>query len=410
VREADEPFDQTYLDFLFESSPDALVAADSGGRVVRANEEFIKLFGFEAGELLERTIDSLIVPVDRTDEAAGLARRVAHGERVSLDTIRLRKDGTPVHVMVSAMPLRVRGELRGQYAIYRDLTERRQIQLDKQISDHRLRLVTENALDIITVLNGHGRIQYISPSVLRVLGYKPEERQGRTAFELIHLDDVVHVERAFLAILRESGPGQPIEFRHAHKDGTWRTLEGVPNNLLGDPAVGGIVITLRDVTDRKRAEEALRVSQERLAHEALHDGLTGLPNRAFFMERLDACIARGHRRKDDMFAVLFLDLDRFKVVNDSLGHLSGDLLLSAIARRLETCLRPGDSVARLGGDEFTNPAGAPRGRRRRHPRGRPRRALARGAVQPQRPRDLHRRQCRHRDEHHRLRGRRRLPA
>lgn len=348
-----EPFDQVYLDFLFESSPDALVMADVNGHVVRVNDEFVRLFGYRTTELSGQRLDAMIVPHDRLEEAASLTRRVASGERVTLDTIRSRKDGSAVHVMTSGIPMRVRGEVRGVCAVYRDLTERHQIQLDKQISDRRLRLVTENALDIIMVLAGDGRIQYISPSVRRVLGYEPEERIGRAAFELIHVDDVLDVEGAFIQMLGSPGPGQPIEFRHAHRDGSWRMLEAVPNNLISDPAVGAIVITLRDVTDRRLAEEALRVSQERLAHEALHDALTGLPNRAYFMDRLDECIARAHRRKDDLFAVLFLDLDRFKVVNDSLGHLTGDLLLTAIARRLETCLRPGDSVARLGGDEFT---------------------------------------------------------
>jgi len=127
----------------------------------------------------------------------------------------------------------------------------------------------------------------------------------------------------------------------------------VPNNLLADPDVRGIVITLRDITERRATEEELRRSQEQLAWDAHHDALTGLPNRALFMDHLSACVARGHRRREDLFAVLFLDLDRFKIVNDSLGHLTGDLLLTAIARRLELCLRPGDLVARLGGDEFT---------------------------------------------------------
>jgi diguanylate cyclase (GGDEF)-like protein/PAS domain S-box-containing protein len=343
----------SYLDFHFESSPDAVVMVDNDGRILRANDEFLRLFGFARDELEGRLLDDLIAPDHLREEAVQLSRRVDAGERVLADTIRRRKDGSAIDVMVTGMPIRMSGAHSGQYAIYRDLRERAQIRRDKQISDHRLRLVTENALDIITVLNGEGSIQYVGPSVERVLGWAPEERVGRSAFELIHPDDARAAQVAFARLREEPGPGTPFEFRHAHRDASWRVLEAVPNNLLQDPAVRGIVMTLRDVTDRRRAEEALRESQERLAHDALHDALTGLPNRILFMERLEARIAGEHRRREELFGVLFLDLDRFKIVNDSLGHLAGDLLLTAIARRLELCLRPGDIVARLGGDEFT---------------------------------------------------------
>jgi diguanylate cyclase (GGDEF)-like protein len=122
-------------------------------------------------------------------------------------------------------------------------------------------------------------------------------------------------------------------------------LEAVATNLLHDPAVQGIVINCHNITKRKLAEA-------QLLHDAFHDGLTGLPNRALFIDRLEHALRLAKRRKDYLFAVLFLDLDRFKVVNDSLGHAIGDQLLVAIAQRLTACLRVGDTVARLGGDEF----------------------------------------------------------
>ncbi len=130
-----------------------------------------------------------------------------------------------------------------------------------------------------------------------------------------------------------------------HKDGSWRYLEHVVNNLLDDPAVRGVVINSWDVTERKALVE-------QLSYQAFHDLLTGLPNRALFMDRLEHALTRANRRGSKV-AVLFTDVDNFKVINDSLGHKAGDQLLIAVAERLKACLRPEDTAARLGGDEFT---------------------------------------------------------
>ena len=127
-------------------------------------------------------------------------------------------------------------------------------------------------------------------------------------------------------------------------DGIWVVATGRPLKNKNGQLKGGVIVC-RDITDRKQVEQ-------QLLHDALHDALTGLANRVLFIERLERAISLANRNEDYLFAVLFLDLDRFKVINDSLGHVVGDQLLIAIARRLETCLRSGDTIARLGGDEF----------------------------------------------------------
>jgi diguanylate cyclase (GGDEF)-like protein len=132
--------------------------------------------------------------------------------------------------------------------------------------------------------------------------------------------------------------------RTLHKDGAWRWLEYSVSDLRDDPSVRGYVVVARDVTERKNAEEEL-------VHQALHDALTGLPNRALFLDRLGLALSRLERRPG-LAAVFFLDLDYFKVVNDSLGHSAGDQVLVAVAARLQQSLRDGDTAARLGGDEF----------------------------------------------------------
>lgn len=341
-------------------------------------------------------------------------------------------------------------------------------------SEEYFRLLTENSLDIISILEPDGTIRYESPSVTRILGYNPEELVGHSAFEFVHPDDLADVAKSFAHLVQSAGMA-PVQFRFLRKDGNWCPLEAVGTNLLNNPVIGGIVVNCRDDSERRRVEEMLRESEERyslamqgtsdglwdwnlttqkvyysprwknmlgfsdaeigdspeewlsrvhaddlgalqasiaghiekqtehyegeyrilhkdgayrwmimrgiavqsdngtiyrlvgsqedvtekkriaemLVHDALHDGLTGLPNRNLFIDRLQNCLARTKRHDDYIFAVLFLDLDRFKVINDGLGHLMGDRLLAKVAELLTSCVRPEDTVARLGGDEFT---------------------------------------------------------
>ena len=149
---------------------------------------------------------------------------------------------------------------------------------------------------------------------------------------------------AYSGLAFRSGTSITAEWRIRHGDGAWRHIEVVANNLLGDPTVEGIVLTLRDVTERKGLEDELK-------HQAFHDALSGLANRALFRDRLEHALARAARSLTSL-AVLFLDLDDFKLVNDTLGHGAGDELLVAVAARLKGSLRTGDTAARFGGDEF----------------------------------------------------------
>jgi len=163
-------------------------------------------------------------------------------------------------------------------------------------------------------------------------------------FALVHADDAERVREFHLERLANPLVSSPILFRCRDKQGDWHYLEASFNNLLREPSVLGIVVNARDVTERE-------LFRERLTHQAFHDPLTGLPNRGLFMDRLEHALA-GTGRGRPPVAVMFLDLDRFKVVNDSLGHAVGDALLSGVGKRLSDCMRPGDTVARLGGDEF----------------------------------------------------------
>jgi diguanylate cyclase (GGDEF)-like protein/PAS domain S-box-containing protein len=227
--------------------------------------------------------------------------------------------------------------------------------------DQLFQLITETAADMIAVIDGEGKRLYNSPAYHKVLGYTPEDLAATSSLEQVHPEDRARVlEAADKA--RVTGRGERLEYRFRHKDGSWRVLESTASPIPGpEGKAEGLVIVNRDVTDRAHAQAAL-------AHHTLHDHLTELPNRALFLDRLQRAIVQGERHREARFAVLFLDVDEFRVFNDSLGHRAGDDLLRQIAGRLTSCLRETDTIsrvetgsasladstiARIGGDEFT---------------------------------------------------------
>ena len=211
--------------------------------------------------------------------------------------------------------------------------------------DRRFRSLIENSSDGITVMEPDGAITFDSQSVATILGLPAGSRVGSSVFDFIHPDDRV----AARALLAEMTGGTlagttSIELRGRHGDGSWRSFEARVTNLMDTPDIEGIVLNFRDVTERKLLES-------RLTHRAFHDPLTELPNRALLLDRIEHAIAT-QKRTGELLAVLFIDLDDFKTVNDGLGHGAGDQVLCTVGQRLLTCLREADTCARLGGDEF----------------------------------------------------------
>jgi diguanylate cyclase (GGDEF)-like protein/PAS domain S-box-containing protein len=213
---------------------------------------------------------------------------------------------------------------------------------------------------MIALVDVKGHRLYNSPAYKRVLGYSAEELGGTSAFEQIHPDDRFKVLEAAREA-RATGVGKTIDYRIRHKDGSWRVLESIASTIRDQKGeVARLVIVNRDVTERKRAEELLE-------HNSYHDALTGLPNRKLFLDRLQRLFATAQRSPDRRYAVLFVDLDAFKVFNDTMGPAAGDRVLVEVGRRLESCFRSNDTVARpqheslvsptvlsrVGGDEFT---------------------------------------------------------
>jgi diguanylate cyclase (GGDEF)-like protein/PAS domain S-box-containing protein len=212
-------------------------------------------------------------------------------------------------------------------------------------SEARFSSLVRNSSDVVTVIGADLTVIYASASVERVLGYTTAEIEGTNIVDLVHPD-----ERAGVLDFLESAPegASPapahVELTMRHRDGRWLEVETLRTNLLDDPAVRGIVLNTRDISERKAVERQLE-------HHAFYDTVTGLANRALFRDRVDHALAQAQRTSRTV-AVMFMDLDDFKVVNDTFGHPTGDALLKAVGTRLLSCLRAGDTAARLGGDEF----------------------------------------------------------
>ncbi len=240
-----------------------------------------------------------------------------------------------------------------QFRMYRSERESKQ-------REELFQIVTENAADMIALVDVKGHRLYNSPAYKRILGYSAAELGETSAFEQIHPEDRFKVLEAAREA-RSTGIGKKLEYRIRHKDGTWKVLESIASTVRDEKGdVAKLVIVNRDVTERKRAEEQLE-------HNSFHDTLTGLPNRRLFLDRLQHLFDRAQRTPERQCAVLFVDLDAFKVFNDTMGPAVGDQVLVEISRRLGACLRDDDTVSRpqdeipitetvlsrMGGDEFT---------------------------------------------------------
>jgi diguanylate cyclase (GGDEF)-like protein/PAS domain S-box-containing protein len=344
LRESEERYRQ-----LVELSPDG-IGVHVDGRIVFLNAAGAEIFGASSpSELIGRPVLDLVHPDFRPIVAERMRRMLEEGQPVPLLAEQfVRLDGTPVDVEVMAAPLRYRDRLAVQVMV-RDISERRRAELALRESEERYAVAARGSNDGLWDWNLLTNAVYYSPRWKAMLGWGEDEV---AATPQAWLDRVLpeDAERLGTDIAAHvSGITLQLENEHRilHKDGAYRWVlcRGVAVRDLAGRAYR-MAGSLTDVTERK-------LTEEQLAHDAFHDALTHLPNRALFVDLLARSLGRAKRRPDYRFAVLFIDLDRFKVVNDSLGHTVGDALLRALTRRLERCVRPGDTVARLGGDEFT---------------------------------------------------------
>ncbi len=335
---------------IFDRSPNAIIVTDLNGTYIDCNQADLEQMGIRSKhELIGRSVFDFIATEDLPKARKDLEQIIKTGKLANNEYRVNTPGGKPLVLQLSASAIYDENH-RPQYVvgIFNDVTQQRLSEQALKVSEERYKLASEGANDGIWDWDLLSNRVYYSPRWYKLLGYSPSEMSDSPEEWLnrIHPDDLPTVKSTMEAHLSGLINHFEAEHRMLHCDGThhWMLARGMAvRSELGTPH--RIAGSLTDITRNK-------LNEDQLVHQALYDRLTGLPNRILFMERLDQVIKRQKRHDQSTFAIFLLDLDRFKIVNDSLGHRIGDQLIIEIARRLDNCLREEDTVARLGGDEF----------------------------------------------------------
>jgi diguanylate cyclase (GGDEF)-like protein/PAS domain S-box-containing protein len=328
---------------LLRAVGQAVIATDVAGKIIYCNQTAADLYGWTCDEMIGQPISAITIVDGSMTQAAEIVSKLTSGESWSGEFTVHRRDGGSFPASFTGSPVTgENGDAVGMIGVSADISERRGAEQALRESEQRWRALVQNASDLIVVLKPDSEFEYVSPAVVRITGRTPEDLIGLRALDRVHEDDREVLAEAIERLLAGGDPGQ-VDFRVRRADGKWCNLEAM-GALMITPDGARCVLNARDVTDRLEA-------QALISFMAYHDSLTGLPNRAYFRQRKDAAIAEA-RRHDKNLWVLSIDLDNFKIVNDTLGHSAGDGLLRAAAERLSKLVRQEDTLARVGGDEF----------------------------------------------------------
>jgi len=322
---------------VIDATLDVVISIDGKANVIEWNRQAEATFGVRARDVIGRPLPRNIVPALLEAIASGVPKR-------RIESIARREDGHefPVEVMIDPVGT---GTDQTFTAFIRDISERKRAQLELEAREQRFRALVEKSWSGVALLDADLAFKYVGSSTQRLLGYDERELIDTSFLGFVHPRDRQLARDTFMDLGTKPNREAQAELRFLHKNGTWIWLEAFGQNLLHDSSVNAIIVNYRDITQRKATEKQLE-------YQAYYDALTGLPNRLLFRDRVVNAIqqAKRHRRG---IAVMYLDLDHFKLVNDGLGHSVGDGLLSEVAARLQGSIRASDTISRLGGDEFT---------------------------------------------------------
>jgi len=338
--------ERAFFDQLVESAPEGIAITDTQGRVMRVNAEFVSMFGYGADEAIGQQIDDLVAPPARQEEARALTKFAVQGEKTLLETVRRRKDGTLVDVSLVTAPIVIAGKQEAVYAIYRDITKRKRAEEALWKEQMSMSALMENIPDHIYFKDSASRFLRVNSAMARRFGlHALVDAIGKTDADFFSEEHANPALAAEQEIMRTGQPLMNIEEKETWPDGSvsWVVTTKLPLRDL-DGRIIGICGISSDITGRKQMEQ-------KLEEMATHDFLTGLPNRVLLLDRFTIAAALAHRNKARI-AVMSLDLDKFKSINDTLGHDAGDQVLKVISARLVRILRASDTFARVGGDEF----------------------------------------------------------
>jgi diguanylate cyclase (GGDEF)-like protein/PAS domain S-box-containing protein len=326
---------ESRLKQLIASTLDAVFTVDRNGIVIEWNPQAEGTFGLRANEVVGRPLPPDVKQLFESAYASTTRR---------LETIGRRANGEefPVEVTIDRVG---RGDDLTFTAFVRDISERKRSQAELENREQRFRALVEKSWSGVALLSADLAFCYTGASTERLLGYTEDDLAGTSFLAYLHPRERETLRELLGALATGSAHESQAELRFRHRSGVWIWLEAFAQNMLHEPSVGAIVLNYRDVTQRKATEKQLE-------YQAYYDALTGLPNRLLFRDRVVNALAQANRNRRGV-AVMYLDLDHFKLVNDSLGHSLGDALLSEVAARLQSCVRASDTISRLGGDEFT---------------------------------------------------------
>ena len=330
---------------FFQSSPvPVVISRVEDGRYLEVNEAWTRFFGYPRSEVAGRTSTEFALWDNIADRELFISTLLSQGHVRNWETRYRKRSGEVADVVVSAEPLEILGE-RCVVSSVMDITERKHAEHQLRESERRFRDFAEAAGEYVWEIDRDARYTYLSRRVEAVIDYRPEELYGRRPFDLMPPGEAERVREVMTGALEQGNPFRNVEYGSLTRAGTlvWQLASAVPI-VSSDGRITGLRGTALDITERKRAEA-------RIEELATRDPLTGLPNRLLLSDRLAQGIASAGRAGQKL-AVMFIDLDHFKAINDTLGHHVGDQLLKEVARRLAGVVRKDDTLSRLGGDEF----------------------------------------------------------